>query len=128
MRAAGMSGRESMAKIVVVEDEKSICDVVVQMLRYAGHTVQAFEDARPALEAVDFSQTDLVVTDLEMPTSGEELIQTLRSRGIQTPVLVMSGHMDEERKRHLASLGAQETIDKPFGLPQFLARVKALIH
>jgi DNA-binding response OmpR family regulator len=117
-----------MAKIVVVEDEKSVCDVVVQALKFAGHTVQAFEDARPALEEVDFSQTDLVVTDLEMPTSGEELIQTLRRRGIRTPVLVMSGHMDEERKRHLAALGAQETIDKPFGLPQFLATVKALIH
>lgn len=128
MRTAGMSGRESMAKIVVVEDEKSICDVVVQMLKYAGHTVQAFEDARPALDSVDFSQTDLVVTDLEMPTSGEELIQTLRDRGIQIPVLVMSGHLDEERRRHLASLGVQETIDKPFGFPHFLATVRALIH
>lgn len=123
-----MSDRKSMAKIVVIEDEKSICDVVVQMLEYAGHRVQAFEDARPALETVDFFQTDLVVTDLEMPTSGEELIQTLRGRGVQTPVLVMSGHMDEERKRHLASLGVQETIDKPFGIPHFLATVKALIH
>lgn len=123
-----MSDRKSMAKIVVVEDEKSICDVVVLFLEYAGHRVQAFEDARPALETVDFFQTDLVVTDLEMPTSGEELIQTLRRRGIQTPVLVMSGHLDEARKRHLESLGAQETIDKPFGLPHFLDRVKALIH
>jgi DNA-binding response OmpR family regulator len=117
-----------MAKVVVIEDEKSVCDVVVQVLEYAGHRVEAFEDARPALETVDFFQTDLVVTDLEMPTSGEELIQTLRSRGVQTPILVMSGHMDEDRKRHLESLGAQETIDKPFGILHFLARVKALIH
>ena len=116
-----------MAKIVVIEDEKSVCEVVVLLLEHAGHRVEAFEDARPALERADFRQTDLVVTDLEMPTSGEELIQTLRRRGVQTPILVMSGHMDDDKKRRLESLGAQETIDKPFGIPHFLDRVKALI-
>ena len=117
----------TMARIVVLDDDEIVRNVVVRTLELDRHTVQAFPDARPALEQVDFDQVDLVITDLSMPTPGEIAIRTLRSRGIQIPILVMSGHVEEDKARYLISLGAQQIINKPFSLKNLLNVVQTLI-
>ena len=116
-----------MATIIVMEDDPIVRDLVVRVLEMKGFTVHAFEDARPALETVDFEHVDLIITDLQMPTSGEDAIQTIRRRGIRTPVLVMSGHIDEPEVGEIKALGVQEVIRKPFKLLDLLETVQKWI-
>ena len=102
---------------------RTIYDYTKTSLEMEGHKVQAFEDAKPALESVDFGAVDLVVTDLKMPTRGEEAIRIIRERGCQVPILVMSGEVDEARVCELEALGVTEIVRKPFELRSFLALV-----
>ncbi len=116
-----------MATIIVMEDDAIVRDLVVRILEMKGHRVCAFEDARPVLETVDFKQVDLIVTDLQMPTPGDEAIRVIRSRGIETPVVVMSGTLDADRVDELKSLGVQGFIEKPFSLVELLSQIESLI-
>ena len=116
-----------MATIVVMDDDEVILRLVCRVLEMGGHHVDAFPDAGPALEDVDFEKVDLVITDLSMPTSGEILIQTLRERGIQTPVIVLTGHITEDKAQYLKLLGAREILRKPFDLKEFLEMVRSLV-
>jgi DNA-binding response OmpR family regulator len=116
-----------MPTVIVMEDDDVVRGLIVQVLQMDGYEVQAFPDAGPALESADFSRADLVITDLAMPTSGEEAIRRLRKRGIQVPILVVSGHIDEDKAGYLKQLGAQEVVRKPFKLLEFLEAVRSLI-
>ncbi len=116
-----------MATVVVMEDDTTVRGLIVRVLEMEGYRVRAFEDAGPALEMVDFSRVDLVITDLQMPTSGEEAIRAIREQGIEIPILVMSGNVDGEREKELRRLGAQEVVRKPFMLLDLLDVVQRLI-
>ncbi len=69
-----------MAKIVVMDDENTIRVAITRVLERDGHEVLAFEDAAPALEEVNWEEIDLVVSDLVMPTPGDQFILILQSR------------------------------------------------
>ena len=117
-----------MASIVVMEDDGVIRGLVVRILEMEGHEVQAFADAKPALETVDFETVDVVVTDLNMPTSGVEAIRSIRDRGCQVPIVVMTGRMDEAKARELEALWVTEIVRKPFDLGEFLGVVKRSVE
>ena len=112
-----------MATILVMEDDDIVRGLLVRALEMENHTVLAFSDAAPVLDGVEVEQADLIITDLTMPTPGEEAIRVLRERGIQTPILVVSGYVDEARSRHLTQLGVQDIVEKPFDLLEFLRKV-----
>ena len=116
-----------MATIVVMEDDNLVRNFVTRLLQMQGYNVLAFEDAQPALDTVDFSQVDLMVTDLSMPTSGEEAIRIIRNRNIQIPIIVITGNITGEKALYLKTLGVQEIVRKPFDLNEFLAVVQRLI-
>ena len=116
-----------MATIVVMDDDEVILNLIRKVLETEGYNVEAFPDAGPALETVDFEQVDLVITDLSMPTSGEVFLRTLRERGIQTPVVVLTGYITESKAQYLKVLGAREIIGKPFNLFEFLEMVRTWI-
>ncbi len=97
------------------------------MATMEGHRVHGFSDAGPALDAMDFDGVDLVITDLSMPTPGEEAVRILRGRNIRTPVLVMTGYVTEDKARYLKSIGVQKVIMKPFRLAEFLEVVRTLV-
>ena len=59
-----------------------------------------------------------------MPTSGEEFIQAIRSQGIDTPIIAMSGQLTEERSLFLKTIGVQEIIPKPFEIHDFLEAIE----
>ena len=117
-----------MATVVVMEDDTTVRGLIVRVLEMEGYRVRAFEDAGPALERVDFSRVDLVITDLQMPTPGEEAIRAIRGQGVEVPVLVMSGsNIDQKREKELKCLGAHEVVRKPFMLLELLDVVQRLI-
>lgn len=116
-----------MATIVLMEDDAVVRNLVVRILEMQGHTVQAFEDARPALDSVDFADVDLVITDLRMPTPGDQAIETIRTQGCEVPVVVMSGTLYSGMVEKLRSIGIQEIIEKPFKLQHLMDVVESLV-
>jgi len=116
-----------MARIVVMDDEEGVRRVLTRALEIQGHEVLAFEDARPALDAVDFKAVDLVVTDLQMPTTGDRAIRELKDRGVAVPVMVLSGRLDNGKADELMALGVQWVMRKPIDLFGLLEAVEACI-
>ncbi len=116
-----------MPAVVVVDDDEIVRRFVVRILKREEYGVVAFSDAAAALSAPLLADADLIITDLTMPTSGEVFIREMRRRGIRTPVLVMSGHLSEEKARYLIDLGAQAFIRKPFDLEEFRSIVRSLM-
>ena len=116
-----------MATIVVMDEDESIRSALARFLQNEGYEVLAFNDAQPALETVDFEQMDLVVTDLQMPTPGEDAIRAIRSRGIQIPIVVISGLIDNKKVKELMALGAQKILKKPLDILKFLEVIRTLV-
>ena len=112
-----------MAKIVVLDDEDTIRTAITRVLERDGHEVLAFEDAAPALEQVDWEDIDLVVSDLVMPTPGDQFILILQQEGVEVPVIILSANLNEERIQYLEELGVEMTIPKPFEFSQLLEAV-----
>ncbi len=113
-----------MPKVMVLDDEEIVLKVVTRLLQRAGYEVISFPDAFPALESGILDDIELIITDLNMPTSGEEFIQAARSQGIDTPIIVMSGQLTEERSLFLKTIGVQEIIPKPFDIHDFLGAIE----
>ena len=105
-----------MARIIVLDDEVVILNMVQECLSMDGHKVTVFSDAEPTLTEFDFDLVDLVITDLKMPTSGEVFIKELRDRNIQIPIIVMSGRISQETSEILGKLNVGAVLTKPFTL------------
>ena len=102
-----------MAKIVIMDDEVETRNIMKRILEREGHEVEVFEDARPALDTVDFSEVDTVIIDLQMPTSGFDAIEEIRNRGHKDlPLIVVTAHVDIELTPEM--LDVQEIVHKPF--------------
>ena len=113
-------------KIAVVEDEGFVLRSVTWMLEKEGFEVVGYIDAAPALAECLFDEVDLILTDLAMPTRGEQLIKEVRSRGINTPIIVMSANLTQASNTSLAALGAQAVLQKPFDNDELLSMVNSL--
>ena len=68
-----------MPRVLLIEDEAIVRQVITDALERNGYKVLSFSDAEPALKTLDFTTIDLIITDLSMPMRGEEAIYTLRS-------------------------------------------------
>lgn len=116
-----------MPTVVVVDDDEVIRTALVHALRNEQYNVLAFPDAAPALDRVDFSEVDLVITDLQMPLLGEQLILVLREKGVEVPVIVMSAYLKEDRVRYLQDMGVHQFLEKPFRLSSLVETVKGML-
>lgn len=108
-----------MATVVVMDDDDFVRTFVCRLLQIAGHQTLPFPDAAPALKEVDFDGVDLVITDLQMPTHGRVAIQTIRERGFDVPIVVMSGHIQPQEVDAYMAMGAQSLLSKPFAIDNF---------
>ncbi|MDP6779740.1 MAG: response regulator [Candidatus Latescibacteria bacterium] len=116
-----------MAKIVVMDDEATVRNVIERLLKREGHEVLAFEDAAPALEEVDFNEIDLVITDLVMPTPGDQFILIMQEDEIEVPIIVLSAHLTDARTDYLRELGVTRILEKPFEVAQMLEAVNGAL-
>ncbi len=116
-----------MAKIVVMDDEATVRTIIERILKREGHEVLAFEDAKPALEQVNFEEIDLVVTDLVMPTPGDQFILILQEDDIEVPIIVLSAHLNDARVEYLRELGVEQILEKPFDVAQLLEAVNGML-
>ncbi len=113
---------------LVVEDEPSIRRFVRQALEGAGWRVVEAGSLRQGLAESRVRAPELVIVDLGLPDGeGTELVRDLRSRS-RAPVVVLSARTDEQQKVEALDAGADDYIEKPFGVPELLARVRAHVR
>ncbi len=116
----------AMATVLVVDDEPQVLHALRRALEGQGERVVP---ASSGTEAVDLAATqapDLVVLDLWLPDmDGVEVVRRLRG-WLDVPILILSGDTDEERKVAALDAGADDFLQKPFGFPELIARLRAL--
>ena len=113
-----------MAKILVVEDEETLKELVVMNLEMEGYFVDAAEDGEIAMMKMQENQYDLVVLDVMMPKmDGFELCEKWRAQGIKTPILFLSARSSGEDRVKGLRLGGDDYLTKPFELDELLLRV-----
>ena len=116
-------------KILIAEDEPVMLMAIEAKLRNEGYEVTAAKDGSEALQAIEFSTPDLIITDILMPyTSGLELISIVKSTANKNiPVIVLSGLGQEETVLEAFQLGADDFLTKPFNPVELSLRVKRLL-
>ncbi|MCW2867181.1 MAG: DNA-binding response regulator [Marmoricola sp.] len=113
--------------MVVVDDEVRMVELVTSYLQEAGFTTTACHDGPSALQAASDPVTDVVVLDLNLPgTSGLEVCRTLRARGNDVPVLVLTARGSVAERVAGFEAGADDYVVKPFALEELVARVRAI--
>lgn len=118
-----------MIHILVVEDEPSLCQLLVNNLGYEGYSVEAVGDGVPALAAHGAQRADLIVLDLMLPQlDGFEVLHTLREANDDVPVLLLTARGEEADRVKGLSLGADDYLVKPFSVLELIARVKAILR
>ena len=115
-----------MAKILVVDDEVGIRELLSEILRDEGHSVQLAENAAAARAARTAARPDLVLLDIWMPdTDGITLLKEWSAAGQLTmPVVMMSGHGTIDTAVEATRIGAQDFLEKPIALQKLLSSVK----
>ena len=114
-----------MAKILVVEDDRSLSDALVFNLRREEHTPIVAETAASALDQARSEKPDLILLDLMLPGgSGFDVCRTIRSFS-PVPIIILTARGEDVDRVLGLELGADDYITKPFSLRELLARVKA---
>jgi DNA-binding response OmpR family regulator len=120
--------RTSVAKVLIVDDEPNIREVVGLYLRRDGHTVVSATDGEEALEVFRESEPDLVVLDLMLPKiSGLEVCRRMRADR-RVPLIMLTARGEEEERIVGLSLGADDYVVKPFSPRELAARVAAVLR
>jgi len=116
-------------RILVIEDEKILCQQITSDLKSAGYTIDSAYDGRDGLYYAEEYEYDLMVIDLGLPhISGMEIIQKLRENGNHTPILILTARDHWQDKVAGLSTGADDYLTKPFHVEELQARVNALIR
>ena len=123
-----MSDEAAPATVLVVEDDASLNTALVATLRAAGYRAVAAHTGAEGLRWFAHYDPDLLVLDLGLPDlDGLVLLEEIRGRG-STPVLVLSARDAEAMKVKALDLGADDYVQKPFGVDELLARIRAALR
>jgi two-component system, OmpR family, response regulator len=131
-RACGGGESQSMLadmRILVVEDDKKIASFVVNGLKQSGFAVDHCGDGEEGLMRAQATAYDATIVDLMLPKlDGLSLVRQLRSKGAQTPVLILSAKATVDDRVRGLQAGGDDYLTKPFAFSELLARVQALIR
>jgi two-component system, OmpR family, response regulator len=121
-------GRE-MVRVLVVDDEPYITDLVATALRYEGFDVATAAVGREALSLVDTFRPGLIVLDVMLPDlDGFEVQRKLVDRGGRIPVLFLTARDAAEDKVRGLTIGGDDYVTKPFSLEELIARIRAILR
>src|SRR5256714_4154283 len=117
------------ARVLVVDDEPIVLDVLGRYLERDGFGVETASDGRAALDAIDQLRPNLVLLDLMLPgIDGIEVCRSVRSRADGTAVIILTAHGAETDRIAGLDLGADDDITKPFSPREVVARVRAVLR
>ena len=113
--------------ILVVEDERALCETIVRSLRRLAYSVDFCCDGNKAIELLGVERYDLVLLDLNLPgADGMTVLRTLRQTDKDTKVLILSARSEVADKVEGLDAGANDYLSKPFHLAELEARVRSL--
>lgn len=116
-------------KILIVEDEKTLCETIGKHLTAAGYTVDLCFDGDDALFYIEGTEYDAVVLDIMLPgTDGLTILKTIRDKQNLTPVLLLTAKSTVEDKVKGLDCGSDDYLTKPFSLDELTARLRVLIR
>jgi two-component system, OmpR family, response regulator len=117
------------ARVLVVDDELSITDVVATALRYQGFEVREAASGQAALATAAAFRPDFIVLDVMLPDlDGFEVARRLRGGGVRTPVLFLTARDATGDKVTGLTLGGDDYVTKPFSLEEVIARIRAVLR
>jgi DNA-binding response OmpR family regulator len=117
-----------MARVLVVEDEAGLNDLIRAHLEQAGHTVAQAHDGLAALRTAGEFEPELVVLDWMLPgLDGLEVCRELRRRSLAPIIMLTARHEEHDRVSGL-EVGADDYVVKPFSVPELVARVRAMLR
>jgi len=115
-----------MAKVLIVEDDDVIAEGMARHLTAAGFDPLWVSKGEAGITRLRYERPDVCVLDLMLPgIDGWKLIETARSEGIGTPIVVVSARGTEHDRVHALELGADDYLVKPFSMKELVARVRA---
>jgi two-component system, OmpR family, response regulator len=117
------------ARLLVVEDEEMILELLSGSLRFAGFDVVTAVSGAEALRAVTASRPDLVLLDVMLPDGdGFEVVRRMRSSGPDVPVIFVTARDGVHERVAGLALGADDYVTKPFSLDEVLERIRAVLR
>lgn len=117
------------AKILVVDDEPTLSEVISYNLRQAGYVTVTAADADEALRIFKEEKPDLILLDVMLPQgSGFDVCRLIRQQGSNVPIIMLTARIAESDRVLGFELGADDYILKPFATRELIARVKALLR
>ena len=116
-------------KILLVEDEIDLNNIVTKYLKKNGYSVDSVFDGEKALDYLKYGEYDLVILDIMLPKiNGFEVIKELRNKGNHTSVLMLTARDSADDKVKGLDLGADDYLVKPFDFNELLARMRAVVR
>ena len=114
-------------RLLIVEDEKNLCDTIAKNLYGAGYEVDTSYDGNNALDCILSEDYDLIVLDLNLPgTDGMDILKELRKKNEETKVIILSAKSQIADKVAGLDAGANDYLEKPFHLQELEARIRSL--
>jgi len=122
-------GACNVPRVLIVDDEDSITQLVSTVLKYEGFEVECASDGRSALKVAQRFQPDLLVLDVMLPDfDGFEVYRRVTSNAPRIPALFLTARAETADRVHGLTLGADDYVAKPFSLEELVARVRAILR
>ena len=124
-----MKGDYFQVRILVVEDEVNLNDIIVKKLKLEHYGVDSCFDGEEALDYIFSVEYDVILLDIMLPKlNGFEVLKKIRSRNIKTPVLLLTARDGIEDRVQGLDFGADDYLIKPFAFDELLARIRVLLR
>ncbi|MBB6345349.1 response regulator transcription factor [Nonomuraea muscovyensis] len=116
-------------RLLIVEDDPNILELLAASLRFAGFDVTTAKSGLDAVAAVQRHRPDLIVLDVMLPDlDGFEIVRRLRGGGTHTPVVFLTARDETEDKIRGLTIGGDDYVTKPFSLEEVVARIHAVLR
>ncbi len=116
-------------RVLLVEDDYAVSQSIETMLKKEGMVVDSSEYGEEGLDIAKFYDYDIIILDLMLPDmNGYEVLKSLRNAKVNTPVLILSGLSEPDKKVKGLGYGADDYLTKPFDRAELLARIQAVVR
>src|SRR5438105_3756742 len=118
-----------MAKILLVDDDVSLCQTITDCLRFEHHEIETANTAREAFDCIRTGSYDLLILDWELPdATGLDICRSVRSKNGDMPILMLTAKSNIAEKVSGFDAGADDYLTKPFHFKELTVRVRALLR